>query len=35
MTELRDKYRSVRRRSEAICATLKTEDYVIQPVDGE
>ena len=32
MTELKDKYRSVRKRSEEICATLKTEDYVVQPV---
>ena len=32
MTDLRDKYHSVRMRSEAICATLKTEDYVVQPV---
>ncbi|WP_242917269.1 ergothioneine biosynthesis protein EgtB [Pontibacter liquoris] len=32
MRELRDKYRSVRQRSEAICASLKTEDYVVQPV---
>ena len=32
MTDLRDKYHSVRRRSEEICATLKTEDYVVQPV---
>ncbi|OQP45276.1 sulfatase maturase [Niastella yeongjuensis] len=32
MTDLRDKYRRVRTRSEEICATLKTEDYVVQPV---
>jgi ergothioneine biosynthesis protein EgtB len=32
MIALKDKYRSVRRRSEAICANLKTEDYVVQPV---
>lgn len=32
MTELKEKYRNVRMRSEAICATLKTEDYVVQPV---
>ena len=30
--DLKDKYRSVRRRSEEICATLKAEDYVVQPV---
>ena len=30
--DLKDKYRSVRQRSEAICATLQTEDYVVQPV---
>jgi ergothioneine biosynthesis protein EgtB len=29
---LKDKYHSVRRRSEDICATLRTEDYVVQPV---
>jgi ergothioneine biosynthesis protein EgtB len=32
MINLKDKYRQVRRRSEVICATLKTEDYVVQPV---
>ena len=32
MTSLKDKYRSVRMHSEEICATLKTEDYVVQPV---
>jgi len=32
MTDLRDKYRRIRMRSEEICATLKTEDYVVQPV---
>ena len=32
MTDLQDKYRSVRARSEKICETLKTEDYVVQPV---
>lgn len=32
MTDLRNKYRSVRTRSEAICASLRTEDYVVQPV---
>jgi ergothioneine biosynthesis protein EgtB len=32
MLDLKDKYRSVRRRSEEICASLKTEDYVVQPV---
>ena len=32
MTYLQDKYRSVRARSEKICETLKTEDYVVQPV---
>jgi ergothioneine biosynthesis protein EgtB len=32
MTDLRDKYRRVRRRSEEICASLKKEDYVVQPV---
>jgi ergothioneine biosynthesis protein EgtB len=32
MTNLKDKYRSVRMHSEEICATLRTEDYVVQPV---
>lgn len=32
MTDLKDKYRSVRMRIEEICATLKTEDYVVQTV---
>lgn len=32
MTDLRDKYCSVRKRSEDICSTLKTEDYVVQPI---
>lgn len=32
MINLKDKYHSVRRRSEVICATLKTEDYVVQPL---
>ena len=32
MTELKNKYRRVRLRSEEICATLKTEDFVVQPV---
>jgi ergothioneine biosynthesis protein EgtB len=32
MIDLKDKYRSVRRRSEEICAPLKTEDYVVQPI---
>ena len=32
MMELKEKYRGVRKRSETICATLKTEDYVVQPV---
>ena len=32
MTSLKDKYRGVRSHSEEICATLKTEDYVVQPV---
>jgi ergothioneine biosynthesis protein EgtB len=32
MTDLRHKYRKVRLRSEEICATLETEDYVVQPV---
>lgn len=32
MTSLKDKYRSIRKHSEEICATLKTEDYVVQPV---
>jgi len=31
MTNLKDKYISVRKRTEAICLTLKTEDYVVQP----
>lgn len=29
--ELKDKYCKVRKRSEEICAALKTEDYVVQP----
>lgn len=29
---LTEKYRQVRQRSEAICANLQTEDYVVQPV---
>jgi ergothioneine biosynthesis protein EgtB len=32
MIDIKDKYRSVRKRSEEICADLKTEDYVVQPV---
>ncbi len=32
MTTLKDKYRSVRAHSEEICATLQTEDFVVQPV---
>lgn len=32
MIDLKDKYRNVRMRNEEICATLKTEDYVVQPV---
>jgi ergothioneine biosynthesis protein EgtB len=32
MPDLIDNYRKVRARSENICATLKTEDYVVQPV---
>jgi ergothioneine biosynthesis protein EgtB len=32
VTDLKEKYRRVRMRSEEICATLKTEDYVVQPV---
>ena len=32
MNNLKEQYREVRRRSETICATLKTEDYVVQPV---
>ncbi len=32
MKDIKDKYLSVRKRSEEICATLKTEDYVVQPV---
>ncbi|HET8573582.1 MAG TPA: ergothioneine biosynthesis protein EgtB [Edaphocola sp.] len=32
MTDIREKYQSVRKRTEAICSTLKTEDYVVQPV---
>ncbi|MBV8251610.1 MAG: ergothioneine biosynthesis protein EgtB [Chitinophaga sp.] len=30
--ELLEKYKTVRARSESICAPLKTEDYVVQPV---
>ncbi len=30
--ELLEKYKTVRERSENICAPLKTEDYVVQPV---
>lgn len=30
--ELKEQYRGVRQRSEAICAGLETEDYVVQPV---
>ena len=32
MTDITDKYRSVQMRREEICANLKTEDYVVQPV---
>ena len=32
MTELKDLYRRVRNRSNEICSTLKTEDYVVQPI---
>jgi ergothioneine biosynthesis protein EgtB len=32
MSDLINNYRKVRARSEDICATLKTEDYVVQPV---
>lgn len=32
MKNLKDRYYSVRIRSEEICATLETEDYVVQPV---
>src|SRR5690606_34256735 len=32
MKSLRDQYRRVRAHSEEICATLKTEDYVVQPI---
>lgn len=32
MIDLREKYRSVRMRSEEICTSLETEDYVVQPV---
>lgn len=32
MIDLKDKYSRVRMRSEEICATLKAEDYVVQPV---
>ena len=32
MTDLKEKYRRVRMRSEEICSTLETEDYVVQPV---
>ncbi|WP_143310511.1 ergothioneine biosynthesis protein EgtB [Chitinophaga vietnamensis] len=30
--DLREKYITIRKRSEDICAPLKTEDYVVQPV---
>ncbi|NLU90958.1 ergothioneine biosynthesis protein EgtB [Chitinophaga sp. Ak27] len=32
MTPLQEQYETVRRRTESICAPLKTEDYVVQPV---
>ena len=32
MSNLLEKYKSVRQHSEAICKPLKTEDYVVQPV---
>ncbi len=32
MTDLLEKYKSVRKYSEEICAPLKTEDYVVQPI---
>ena len=32
MIDLKQKYQQVRSRTEQICATLKTEDYVVQPV---
>lgn len=32
MTSLKDKYKNVRKHSEEICWSLKTEDYVVQPV---
>jgi len=32
MTLLKKEYETVRRRTEQICAPLKTEDYVVQPV---
>lgn len=32
MEALSSKYKSVRKRSEDICSTLKTEDYVVQPI---
>ena len=32
MTSLQAQYNTVRRRTESICAPLKTEDYVVQPV---
>ncbi|UAY56009.1 ergothioneine biosynthesis protein EgtB [Arachidicoccus terrestris] len=32
MLQLKDKYQSVRSRSEQICTSLETEDYVVQPV---
>ena len=32
MTTLKEEYQRVRNRSEEICATLKTEDYVVQPI---
>ncbi|MEO6638959.1 MAG: DinB family protein, partial [Ginsengibacter sp.] len=30
--DLLEKYKAVRRFSEEICAPLKTEDYVVQPI---
>src|SRR5690606_40288991 len=32
MEALSSKYKRVRKRSEDICSTLKTEDYVVQPM---
>ncbi len=32
MTELAERYTAVRKRTEAICSPLQTEDYVVQPI---